>query len=206
MANDLTRRRIIAGLGNPGKQFAFNRHNIGFLALDRFAAKHGLRFDKMLSRGLVAAGDITLSNGAAGVAKVALVKPQTMMNDSGACIGPVMRFYKSEPLDVLAVYDELDLPAGQVRLRKSGGAGGHNGVKSLIQHVGTQEFPRVRIGIGRPPGRMAPKDYVLQDFSAGEFIELEFAIDRVINGIERWLFDTIDNAMNFVNAGAGTRE
>ena len=187
------RRRVIAGLGNPGKNFAGNRHNIGFMVLDRLAAQHRLRFDKMMNRGMVALGDIS------GV-KVALVKPQTFMNDSGVCVSPLLKFYKSTPDDLLVVYDELDLPAGQVKLRKQGGPAGHNGMRSLIQHVGTPDFARLRMGIGRPPGRMAPKDFVLQDFSKMELAELDSTIDRATKGIERWLTDSIDNAMNWVNA------
>lgn len=187
------RRRVIAGLGNPGKNFAGNRHNIGFMVLDRLAAQHRLRFDKMMNRGMVALGDIS------GV-KVALVKPQTFMNDSGMCVSPLLKFYKSTPDDLLVVYDELDLPAGQVKLRKQGGPAGHNGMRSLIQHVGTPDFARLRMGIGRPPGRMEPKDYVLQDFSKMELAELDSTIDRATKGIERWLTDSIDNAMNWVNA------
>ena len=187
------RRRVIAGLGNPGKNFAGNRHNIGFMVLDRLAAQHRLRFDKMMNRGMVALGDIS------GV-KVALVKPQTFMNDSGMCVSPLLKFYKSTPDDLLVVYDELDLPAGQVKLRKQGGPAGHNGMRSLIQHVGTPDFARLRMGIGRPPGRMEPKDYVLQDFSKMELAELDRTIDRATKGIEHWLTDSIDNAMNWVNA------
>ena len=187
------RRRVIAGLGNPGKNFAGNRHNIGFMVLDRLAAQHRLRFDKMMNRGMVALGDIS------GV-KVVLVKPQTFMNDSGMCVSPLLKFYKSTPDDLLVVYDELDLPAGQVKLRKQGGPAGHNGMRSLIQHVGTPDFARLRMGIGRPPGRMAPKDFVLQDFSKMELAELNSTIDRATKGIERWLTDSIDNAMNWVNA------
>ena len=187
------RRRVIAGLGNPGKNFAGNRHNIGFMVLDRLAAQHRLRFDKMMNRGMVALGDIS------GV-KVVLVKPQTFMNDSGMCVSPLLKFYKSTPDDLLVVYDELDLPAGQVKLRKQGGPAGHNGMRSLIQHVGTPDFARLRMGIGRPPGRMEPKDYVLQDFSKMELAELDSTIDRATKGIERWLTNSIDNAMNWVNA------
>ena len=122
------------------------------------------------------------------------------MNDSGMCVSPLLKFYKSTPDDLLVVYDELDLPAGQVKLRKQGGPAGHNGMRSLIQHVGTSDFARLRMGIGRPPGRMEPKDYVLQDFSKMELAELNSTIDRATKGIERWLTDSIDNAMNWVNA------
>lgn len=189
------RRRVIAGLGNPGKNYANTRHNIGFMVLDRLVEKHHLKFDKMMNRGLVALGEIAH-------VKVALVKPQTFMNDSGMCVSPLLKFYKSTPDDLLVIYDELDLPAAQVKLRKQGGPAGHNGMRSLIQHLGTQEFARLRMGIGRPPGRMAPKDFVLQDFSKAELIEMDSAIDLAIKGIEHWLTESTDNAMNRVNAPA----
>lgn len=187
------RRRIIAGLGNPGRGYARNRHNVGFMFLDALAEKHGLKFSKMMSKGIVALGEIDGH-------KVALVKPQTFMNVSGECVGPIARFYKAPPHDVLVIYDELDLPEGQLRLRGKGGAGGHNGMRSLIARLGTGEFPRLRIGIGRPPGRMAPKDYVLQDFEANELAALNEAFDKANEGIRRWLQNGIDNAMNYVNA------
>jgi PTH1 family peptidyl-tRNA hydrolase len=189
------RRFIITGLGNPGKEYARNRHNVGFMFMDRLAEKHGLKFSRMMHKGIVALGDL------AG-AKVALVKPMTFMNDSGACVGPIAKFYKTPSKEVLAVYDELDLPEGLLRLRGKGGAGGHNGMKSLIARLGSDEFPRLRIGIGRPPGRMAPKDYVLQDFSAGEMAALNEAFDKGIEGVHRWITQGIDNAMNYVNAPA----
>ena len=189
------RRYIITGLGNPGREYVRNRHNVGFQFMEALAEKHGLKFSRMMHKGMVAVGEI------AG-AKVALVKPMTFMNLSGACVGPIARFYKTPASDVLAVYDELDLPEGLLRLRGKGGAGGHNGMKSLITHLGTDGFPRLRIGIGRPPGRMAASDYVLQDFSAGEMAALNEAFDKAIEGVNRWITQGIDNAMNYVNAPA----
>ena len=132
--------------------------------------------------------------------KVALVKPQTFMNTSGTCVGPVMKFYKSTPADLLVLYDELDLPSGQLRMRASGSAGGHNGMKSIIQTIGTQDFPRLRMGIGRPPGRMDPAAYVLQNFGAGELADIDELIDRTVAAVEIWLTSGIDLAMNRANA------
>ncbi|MCX6019577.1 MAG: aminoacyl-tRNA hydrolase [Chloroflexi bacterium] len=186
-------RRVIAGLGNPGRQYERNRHNIGFMAVDELARKHGLTFDKMMSKGMVALGEIARI-------KVALVKPQTFMNASGQCVGPVLKFYKSTAEDLLVLYDELDLPAGQLRMRKSGSAGGHNGMKSIIQTIGTQEFPRLRMGIGRPPGRMDPAAYVLQNFDAGERADVVELIDRAVAAVEIWLTAGIEPAMNRANA------
>jgi PTH1 family peptidyl-tRNA hydrolase len=186
-------RRVIAGLGNPGRQYERNRHNIGFMAVDALARKHGLTFDKMMSKGMVALGEIAR-------AKVALVKPQTFMNTSGQSVGPVLKFYKSSPDDLIVLYDELDLPAGELRMRKGGSAGGHNGMKSIIQTVGTQEFPRLRMGIGRPPGRMDPAAYVLQNFTTGEMADVDDLIERTVSAIEIWLTSGIDLAMNRANA------
>lgn len=186
-------RRVIVGLGNPGRQYADTRHNVGFHVVDRLADAHGLRFTKMMSRGLVALGD------AAGV-KVALVKPQTFMNDSGTCVGPIAKFYKTEPSHVLVIYDDLDIPVSTLRLRKGGGSGGHNGMKSIIKHLGSEDFPRLRVGIGRPPGRMQPMDFVLTPFSRDEWELVHTALDNAVDGIQRWLTEGIDRAMNVVNA------
>lgn len=189
------RRRIIAGLGNPGKEYAHTRHNVGFMVVDRLAEAHGLKFSRMMSRAVVALGEI------AG-AKVALAKPQTFMNLSGESIGPIAKFYKVPPEDLLVVYDELDLPEGLLRMRPKGGAGGHNGMKSIIARVGSSDFPRLRVGLGRPPGRMDPAAYVLQDFTSAERAAMDEALDKAVTGIQRWLTDGIDGALNYVNAPA----
>ncbi len=185
-------RYVIAGLGNPGRQYEKNRHNIGFMAVDLLAMRHGLRFDKMMHRGLVALGEIK-------GAKVALVKPQTYMNASGESVAPLLRFYKSETEQLMVLYDELDIPSGQIRMRKFGSAGGHNGMKSIIQHLSSQDFPRTRLGIGRPPGSMDPAAYVLQDFDRGELPSVEALLDKAVLGVEIWLTDGVDLAMNRVN-------
>ncbi len=192
--NNMTesQRIIIAGLGNPGKQHEDNRHNIGFMAVDALARKHGLKFDKMMSKGLVALGEIKGR-------KVALVKPQTFMNASGECVVPVTRFYKTEPVDLMVCYDELDIQAGHLRMRREGSAGGHNGMRSIIAKLNSQNFPRLRIGIGRPPGRMAPADYVLQDFGKGERMDVDDALTRCVSAIEIWLTEGIELAMNRAN-------
>jgi peptidyl-tRNA hydrolase, PTH1 family len=189
-------RYVIAGLGNPGRQYEKNRHNIGFMAVDLLAKRHALKFDKMMNRGLVALGEI---NGA----KVALIKPQTFMNASGESVVPLLKFYKSPPGHLLVLYDELDIPSGQIRMRKSGSAGGHNGMKSIIQRLSSQDFPRGRLGIGRPPGRMDPAAYVLQDFDRGELPSVEALLDKAVRGAEIWLKDGIDLAMNRVNGVDG---
>jgi PTH1 family peptidyl-tRNA hydrolase len=192
-------RRVIVGLGNPGNEYARTRHNAGFQVIDRLAEKHSLKFSKMMSHAIVAVGEID------GV-KVVLAKPQTFMNDSGSAVGPIAKFYKTPPDGVLVIYDDLDLPVAQVRMRKFGGSGGHNGMKSIIARLGTDAFPRMRMGIGRPPGRMDPMDYVLEPFSKADMELMQVSYDRAIDGIERWLRDDIDRVMNVVNAGEERRK
>ena len=192
-------RRIIVGLGNPGKEYARSRHNVGFQIVDRFAEQHNLKFSKMMNRGIIALGEVD-------GCKVVLVKPQTFMNDSGAAVGPIVKFYKTDPSGLLVIYDDLDLPLAQVRLRKFGGTGGHNGMKSIIARLGTDNFPRMRIGIGRPPGRMDPMDYVLEPFSKADLELMEPAYQRATDGIERWLRDDIERVMNIVNVGEERRK
>lgn len=198
---DLSSRRwrLIVGLGNPGRQYADTRHNIGFAIADLLAAKHGLTFSKMMNRALVAIGEIEGE-------KVVLAKPQTFMNDSGSAVAPLARFYKIALPDLMVIYDELDIPFAQLRMRPFGGNGGHNGMKSIIARLGSQAFPRLRVGIGRPPGKMDPASFVLQPFSAAERAEMAEASERAVKGLVIWLTNGIDRAMNFVNAGPASRE
>jgi PTH1 family peptidyl-tRNA hydrolase len=185
-------RWLIAGLGNPGREYADNRHNAGFQSLDGLARAHNLRFDTRRNRGLLALGEI------AG-RPVILLKPQSFMNDSGRSVAPVARFYRVPPERLLVIYDELDLPLGSVRLRSEGGSGGHRGMRSIINQLGRQDFSRVRVGIGRPPGRMDPADYVLRDFDPGEQLLMEEVFEWVGQAVECWLVDGIDVAMTRFN-------
>ena len=185
-------RSLIAGLGNPGPEYAANRHNVGFRCVERLAATHGLAFDKRQKQGLVALGAI-------GEWRVILAQPQTFMNESGRAVVPLARFYHVPLERLLVVYDDLDLPPGTVRLRPEGGSGGHKGIRSIIDHLGSQEFARLRIGIGRPPGRMDPAAYVLQDFSAEEEPLLEETLERAVAAIETWLREGITVAMDRYN-------
>ncbi|MBU6361681.1 MAG: aminoacyl-tRNA hydrolase [Chloroflexi bacterium] len=187
--------RIIVGLGNPGKQYADNRHNVGFHVVDKLAEKYGLKFNKMLNRGIAAIGDIEGH-------RVVLLKPQTFMNESGVCVSPTFKFYKTDPSNLMIIYDELDIPFAQLRLRKSGSAGGHNGMRSIISKIVTQDFPRLRVGIGRPPGRKEAATHVLEDFTRDEVIAMRDVHDRAIAGIVLWLNEGIDKAMNKVNGSS----
>jgi PTH1 family peptidyl-tRNA hydrolase len=184
---------LIAGLGNPGRKYSQNRHNAGFHCLDRLAEAYGLHFDTERDKSVLALGR------AAG-RRIMLAKPQTFMNDSGLAVGALARFYKVAPADVLVVYDDLDLPQGTLRLRPHGSAGGHRGVRSIIEHLGTRDFARLRVGIGRPPGRMPPKAYVLQDFGADEWAEMQEVYARAVAAVECWIVDGIKEAMNRFNA------
>jgi PTH1 family peptidyl-tRNA hydrolase len=183
---------LIVGLGNPGRKYAGNRHNAGFQAVDQLAAANDLRFDQRRSHAYVAHGRIE------GV-RVALVKPQTYMNLSGEAVGALSRFFKVRSEQVLVVFDDLDLPLGSLRMRLRGGAGGHKGMTSIIAHLNTQDFPRIRIGIGRPPGRMPPDAYVLQDFRDNEKPVMEDTYQQVVEAVRVALRDGFELAMNHFN-------
>ena len=197
--------RMIVELGNPGPEHAANRHNIGFQVVELFAGRHGLPFDKFQKRARLAIGPVRLANGWSG--KIVLAKPLTYMNLSGEAVGALAAFYKIAPADILVVSDDLDLPPGRLRLRPGGSAGGQKGVKSIIQHLHTEAFPRLRIGIGRPGGPgsgaapgMDPAAYVLQNFTAAQEAELAFVRPRAADAIETWLAQGIEAAMNGFNA------
>ena len=183
---------LIAGLGNPGPRYTANRHNVGFRSVERLAAALDLTFDKRQKRACVALGTFHGQ-------RVMLAKPQTFMNESGLAVVPLARFYRVSPERLFVIYDDLDLPLGTVRLRPEGGSGGHKGMRSIIAHLGAQHFPRLRVGIGRPPGRMDPAAYVLQDFSADEDLLLEETLERAVGAVETWLGEGIEAAMNRYN-------
>lgn len=185
---------LVVGLGNPGPEYAANRHNVGFHCLERLAASRHLIFDKRQKQARVALGVILGW-------RVVLAQPQTFMNESGRAVVPLARFYKVPPERLLVVYDDLDLPPGTLRLRPEGGSGGHKGVRSIIEQLGEQGFPRLRIGIGRPPEQMDPVDYVLQDFSAEETPLIEETLGRAVAAIETWLAEGIEMAMSRHNSG-----
>ncbi len=184
---------LIVGLGNPGKKYIDTRHNAGWHVLDTIVRDYpGFRFDETRSKGLIARGTIA-------DVKVGLVKPQSYMNNSGEVVGPVARFYKIPPQNIFVIYDELDLPTAKIRIRPKGGAGGHNGMKSVIQHLSTQDFPRMRIGIGRPPGPMPAHAYVLQKFKPAEWEEMLVTYKEATEAIEILLTEGIEPAMNQFN-------
>ena len=189
---------LIVGLGNPGARYARNRHNVGFRCVRRLAAAHGLTFRRR-KQARVASGTIL------GY-RVLLAMPQTFMNESGRAVAPLVRFHNL-PLDrLLVVYDDLDLPLGTLRLRPKGGSGGHRGMRSIIQHLGSQEFPRLRIGIGRPPEGVDPADYVLRNFSSEEERVIEDVLERAVAAVEMWLTEGIEKAMAWYNSPDGRGE
>lgn len=183
---------LIVGLGNPGRKYAGNRHNVGFHVVDRLAVDNELHFDQRRNRAHLAHGRIE------GV-RVALVKPQTYMNLSGEAVGALVRFFKVPSERVLVIFDDIDLPLGSLRLRLKGGAGGHRGVNSIIARLNTGDFPRIRVGIGRPPGRMPPEVYVLHDFRADEQHIMEQTYQRAVEAIHFALCDGFEMAMNQFN-------
>jgi PTH1 family peptidyl-tRNA hydrolase len=152
---------LVVGLGNPGPRYAQNRHNVGFQVVEALAEAHGLIFSRTEH-------DAETAHGTINGERIVLAKPQTWMNESGKAVGPLARFYKIPPECILVIYDDLDIPLGTIRFRTDGSSGGHRGVRSIIRHLSTENFHRLRVGIGRPPGRMDPAAYVLQDFSQEE--------------------------------------
>ncbi len=210
--------RLIAGLGNPGKQYERNRHNVGFQIVDLLAARHGLRFDIKQGKAKAALGLVTVPVGVEQVAlstepdaptfdrpilqaqRVVLAKPQTFMNLVGPSVQALLSYYKIAPADLLVIYDDLDLPLGVLRLRASGGSGGHNGMKSLMGALGSGDFARLRVGIDRPPGRMDPADYVLQNFSPPQEELMVRTRELAADACQHWLAHGIVPAMNVFNA------
>ena len=187
---------MIVGLGNPGAEYAGHRHNIGFRVVEALARAHSLGFSRCRgTSALVAAGH------ACG-RPVVLAKPQTFMNLSGRAVGRVAQLYQVALPQLLVVFDDLDLPVGRLRLRPEGGSGGHKGMRSIIERLGTQAFPRLRVGIDRPPGKMDPADYVLLPFAELEKALVGQAVDLAVSAIDCWLTDGIDVAMGRFNQPA----
>jgi PTH1 family peptidyl-tRNA hydrolase len=187
---------LVAGLGNPGPAYAGNRHNVGFMVADLLAERVGGRFKVHKSRAEIVEGRI---GGFPGL-RVVLAKPMTFMNNSGAPLSVLRDFFKVPPENIVVIHDELDIPFGTLRLKCGGGDNGHNGLRSISRLIGTRDYLRVRFGIGRPPGRQDPADYVLKDFSAAERKELPFLIDRAADAAEAVLGGSLAEAQNVYHA------
>jgi peptidyl-tRNA hydrolase, PTH1 family len=184
--------KLIVGLGNPGKQYDQTRHNIGFAVIDELVHRFHISLDQAKFKGIYGS---TMVNGE----KVFLLKPLTYMNLSGESIGPIMDYFQIDLEDLLVIYDDLDLPVGKIRLRQKGSAGGHNGIKSTISHLGTQQFNRIRVGINRPSNGMAITDYVLGRFANDEQEMIKLAVDRSADACEEWMKMPFLQVMNIYN-------
>ncbi|EXJ23442.1 Peptidyl-tRNA hydrolase [Alkalibacterium sp. AK22] len=171
--------KLIVGLGNPGAKYAQTKHNIGFITLDELAYQNHWNFDRSKFESIYAEGMI-------GTEKVLLVKPQTFMNESGRSVRQWMDYYDIKVEDLTVIYDDMDLPTGKIRLRQKGGAGGHNGIKSLIDHLGTKSFNRVRIGVGRPHEKQSVVSHVLSPFHKSVHEDMLFAVKKAADAIHYW--------------------
>jgi peptidyl-tRNA hydrolase, PTH1 family len=183
---------LVVGLGNPGPGYAGNRHNVGFMVLDLLAERVGARFKAHKGR-----ADIVEARLAGR--RVVLAKPRSYMNDSGGPVASLRDFFRVPVEQIVVVHDELDLEPGMLRLKLGGGDNGHNGLRSLRQSLGSGEFARVRIGIGRPPGRQDPADYVLRNFSSAERKELGVTVERAADAVEALVQDGLSLAQNAFN-------
>lgn len=183
---------LIAGLGNPGAEYRNSRHNVGFMVMDHLAARLGARFSRVESKALVSKIDFEET-------RLVLAKPHTYMNLSGQSVGALVRYYRVSIGHILVAYDDVDLPIGTLRLRPGGGSAGQKGMVSIIEKLGTQDFPRLRIGIGRPPGRMEAASYVLQSFSQIEKPIIEEALEKSVDAILTFIRDGLDAAMTHYN-------
>lgn len=184
--------KVIIGLGNPGKTYEKTRHNVGFLVVDALSKRMGIPVTTTRFKGHLGEGMI---NGQ----KVVLLKPQTYMNLSGESVRELLDWYKVDVSDIVIIYDDMDLPVGQLRLRLKGSAGGHNGVKSIILHTNTDEIKRIKVGISRPPAGWKVPDYVLSKFTNAEELEISQTINRAVEAVEEWLDTPFEKVMNKYN-------
>ncbi|MEU0547534.1 aminoacyl-tRNA hydrolase [Micromonospora sp. NPDC005979] len=188
---------LVVGLGNPGREYAGNRHNVGFMVAELLAGRVGARF----GRHKRAVAEVAEGRLGFGGPKLVLVKPLTYMNLSGGPVAALSQFYKVPPAQVVAVHDELDIEFGQVRIKFGGGEGGHNGLRSMSKSLGTKDYVRVRFGVGRPPGRQDPADFVLSDFGAAERKELDFLVDRAADVVESVIVKGVEPTQNLYHGG-----
>ncbi|MBN1450256.1 MAG: aminoacyl-tRNA hydrolase [Anaerolineales bacterium] len=188
---------LIVGLGNPGREYKDNRHNVGFMLVDRLTVRFNARMSRLQAKALVASLNYEGK-------KLILAKPQTYMNLSGQSIQGLARFYKIPLENMIVAHDDLDLPFGTIRIRPGGGPGGQKGVASTIERLGSKDFPRLRIGIDRPPGRMDPAAYVLQDFPKADMTMLSEILDRAADAVMTFVLEGLNPAMNKFNGDIQT--
>jgi len=184
--------KLVVGLGNPGPRYTRSRHNAGFQCVERIASAYGMSAGTVMFKAYVTRGHM---NGE----RVVLARPLTFMNLSGLAVRPLVRWYHLPPADLLVVHDDLDLPLGKIRLREKGGAGGHKGMRSIIEALGSQQFARLRIGIGRPV-RGEPQEYVLRDFTCAQAAVMEDTYQRAVAAVAFFVAEGISVAMNNANA------
>ncbi len=196
---------LVVGLGNPGAPYAGHRHNVGAMVVAQLAAGLGFKLSGHRSRADVAEARLPPAGGRPGE-RVLLAVPTSYMNSSGGQVASAVRFFKIEPARLLVVHDELDLPFADLMLKRGGGEGGHNGLRSISQSLGTKEYCRLRIGIGRPPGRMDPADFVLRDFSAGERKELPFVLADAVEAVTLTVREGWERAQERVNGERRSRQ
>lgn len=189
---------IVVGLGNPGRGYRSNRHNFGFMVVDNLSKEINIRLGRLQSRALV-------GNGVYAGKRILLAKPQTFMNLSGQSVRSLVNYYKIPLGNLLIVHDDLDLPFGTLRIRPGGGSGGQRGLASTIEQLGTQDFPRLRLGIGRPPGRMEAANYVLENFTDSEEVISKQVIDQARQAVLSFVGEGLSMAMNKYN-GSVTNE
>lgn len=190
--NEATTPYLIVGLGNPGREYRETKHNIGFMVIDRLGESIGCKLIKVQSKAIIGIGKI-------GDQKVILAKPQTFMNLSGQAVVGLLHFYKIDPSRLIVAHDDVDLPFGQTRMRPGGGSAGQKGIGSIIEKLGSPDFARLRMGVGRPPGQGEAADYVLKGFSKTDIEFLPEFINRGAEGLKSFVTDGIDNAMNKFN-------
>jgi PTH1 family peptidyl-tRNA hydrolase len=190
---------LVVGLGNPGREYRETRHNVGFMLLDRLAVELKTRFTRLQSRALVASCIHTPKNAGASEYKIILAKPQTFMNLSGQSVMGLIHFYKLPLSNLLVAHDDLDLPTGTIRIRPDGGSAGQKGMISILERLGTDDFARLRLGIGRPPGQMQAPDYVLQEFSKADSLIIDETLDRAVEAVLVFVAEGLDAAMNKYN-------
>lgn len=196
--------RMVAGLGNPGEEYADTRHNAGFKAIDVLAAQAGVNYWKNQAGAEVAVINVNDPGAESGRREVVLVKPQSYMNTSGGPISKLCAQYKVKPEELLVIHDELDIPAGDVRVKVGGGHAGHNGLRSIIDKLGSRDFSRIRAGIGNPPGRMAVADFVLKQLRSREAEDFDVMANQAAEAAALAITRGVVFARDHVNGGAGS--
>ena len=187
---------LIAGLGNPGREHSGNRHNVGFMVIDTLAKELTIKMKRIKHKAVIGTGKLEDR-------QLLLVKPQTYMNASGQSISPLVRYYKVPLEHLMVIHDDLDIPFGTIRMRPGGGTAGQRGMKSIVTQLGSHDFPRLRIGIGRPPGRMYPKDYVLYNFNADQLALRDEVIQKAAKAVCAFILEGLEKAMNDYNGEIG---